>query len=359
MADDKDESQQTEEPTQRRLDQAHEQGDVVQSSEVTTLILLGGGTLAIAMFAQSASIDLMKLFRVFLAQPDQIGTDPASLQILAGHILTKLLTIMGPMLGMMMVAALVSNIIQHRPTFSVGRLAPDLNKLNPMNGFKRLFGVEGLLNIVKGIIKMAVVGACIWSTLWPEKAMLEAVLTQSAAAVAADMSHLMFKVLTATLGAMLVIAGGDYLYQYFQFMKRNKMSKQEIKEEFKQTEGDPHIKGKLKQMRIEKAKRRMIAAVPKATVVITNPTHFAVALHYESGKTGAPVCVAKGADALALRIREVAKEHDVPVVENPPLARALYAAVEVDDPIPAEHFKAVAQVIGYVMKLSKSMWKKT
>jgi len=133
------------------------------------------------------------------------------------------------------------------------------------------------------------------------------------------------------------------------------MSKQELKEEFKQTEGDPHIKGKIKQIRIEKAKRRMIAAVPKATVVITNPTHFAVALHYESGKTMAPVCVAKGADALALRIREVAKQHDVPIVENPPLARALYASVEVDDAIPTEHFKAVAQVIGYVMKLTGKM----
>ncbi len=138
-------------------------------------------------------------------------------------------------------------------------------------------------------------------------------------------------------------------------MQRNRMSKQEIKEEYRQTEGDPAVKAKIRQLRIERSRRRMIAAVPEATVVIMNPTHFAVALKYESGRMGAPVCVAKGVDALALRIRAVAEDHDVPIVENPPLARALYASVEVDQAIPAEHYKAVAQVIGYVMRLSGKM----
>jgi flagellar biosynthetic protein FlhB len=140
--------------------------------------------------------------------------------------------------------------------------------------------------------------------------------------------------------------------QRYRFMQRNKMSKQEIKEEYKQNEGDPHIKAKIRQIRQERAKKRMIAAVPGATVIITNPTHYAIALKYESGKMAAPVCVAKGVDLLALKIREVAKEHDIPIVENPPLARALHATVEVDEVIPQEHFKAVAQVIGYVMRLT-------
>jgi len=174
----------------------------------------------------------------------------------------------------------------------------------------------------------------------------------SPVAIATDMTHLFFKVMFATLAAMMVIAGADYMFQRFQFTKRNKMSKQEVKEEFRQTEGDPVVKGRIRQIRMERAKRRMIAEVPKATVVITNPTHYAIALKYESGKTQAPVCVAKGVDALALRIRDKAKEHNVPVVENPPLARALYATVEVDEAIPVEHYKAVAQVIGYVMKLA-------
>lgn len=355
MSDDKDESQQTEDPTQRKLDQAAEHGDVVKSQELTTLLALLGGTLAIAMFAKSAALDLMRLFRVFIAEPELMATDASSLRVLMAGLLMKLAAILGPFFVMMMFAGLSANILQNRPRISFDHIKPDLAKLSPLKGFKRMFGVEGLVNIVKGLIKMGIIAMAIWTQLWPERDLLEAVLTQSPAAVAGDMTHLLYKVLIATLACLIVIAGGDYIYQYFQFMKRNKMSKQEIKDEYKQTEGDPHIKGKIKQIRLEKAKIRMMAAVPKATVVITNPTHYAVALLYEAGKTQAPICVAKGSDALALRIRETAKKHDVPVIENPPLARALYATVEVDEPIPNEHFKAVAQVIGYVLKLTGKM----
>lgn len=352
MADDRDEEQQTEEPTQRRLEQAHEQGDIVSSQEVTTLILLLGGTLAIAIFTGSAAREMTSIFRMFLSQPHEIGVDGGALQVLMGEILVKLAVVLGPMLGTLMACGLIANVIQHRPSFNFDRIAPKFSKVSPLAGFKRLFGVDGLINIVKGLVKIAVVGIAIWTQLKPELASLESALTQTPAAVAGDMGRLLFKVLMATLAAMAVIAMADYLLQRFQFLKRNRMSKQEIKEEFKQTEGDPHVKGRLKQIRMERAKRRMIAAVPQATVVVTNPTHFAVALKYESGKTLAPICVAKGADAIALRIREVAKENNVPIVENPPLARALYASVEVDDAIPTEHYKAVAQVIGYVMKLT-------
>jgi flagellar biosynthesis protein FlhB len=152
-----------------------------------------------------------------------------------------------------------------------------------------------------------------------------------------------------------VIAGLDYVVQYRRFMQRNRMSRQEIKEEFRQNEGDPAIKARVRQIRQERSRKRMMAAVPEATVVITNPTHYAIALKYESGKTAAPVCVAKGVDQLALRIRAVAEEHAIPVIENPPLARALHASVEVDDAIPPEHYKAVAQVIGYVMRLNGTL----
>jgi flagellar biosynthesis protein FlhB len=355
MADDKDEAQQTEEPTQRKLDQAREHGDIVSSQEVTTLVVLLGGTLAIAIFARSAGEELTKLFRTFLASPDQMGTDPGALQLLMGHILLKLLVIIGPVLGTLMVAGLAANLLQHGPSLSLEKIKPNLGKLSLIAGFKRLFGIDGLTNIVKGIVKIAVVGMAIWTQLKPELGMLDSVLTQTPVAVASDMVHLLFKVLFTTLAAMVVIAGADYVLQRFQFTKRNRMSKQEVKEEYRQTEGDPVVKGRIRQIRMERAKRRMMAAVPQATVVITNPTHYAVALKYESGKTQAPICVAKGVDALALRIRDKAKEHNVPVVENPPLARALYATVEVDEPIPTEHYKAVAQVIGYVMKLTGKM----
>jgi flagellar biosynthetic protein FlhB len=151
---------------------------------------------------------------------------------------------------------------------------------------------------------------------------------------------------------LAVVAIADYLFQYRQWYQRQKMSLQDLKEEFKQTEGDPTIKGKMKQVRQTRMRRRMIAAVPKATVVITNPTHYSVALRYERGMD-APICVAKGVDALALKIREVAGEHAIPIVENPPLARALHATVEIDQAIQPEHYKAVAEVIGYVMRLRR------
>jgi flagellar biosynthetic protein FlhB len=352
MADDRDPSQQTEEPTQRRLEEAQEHGDVVKSPELQTLILLFGGTLAIAVFAQSAASELTKIFRTFLASPDEMGTDPGELIALMHQLMGKMLVIMGPIFGMLMAAALASNLLQHRPVLTFDRIKPDLSKLSLTAGLKRMFGVDGWVNLLKGLLKIAIVGAAIWTQLWPERGSLEAVLELGPQGVAGDMMHLLYKVLIATLAAMAFIAGADFLMQRFQFMKRNRMSKQEVKEEFRQTEGDPIVKGRIRAIRHERAKRRMIAAVPGATVVITNPTHFAVALKYETGKTAAPMCVAKGVDQLALKIREVAKEAGVPVIENPPLARALHASVEVDEQIPPEHYKAVAQIIGYVLKLT-------
>ena len=177
-------------------------------------------------------------------------------------------------------------------------------------------------------------------------------LDQSPAALVGDMTHLLMRVLIAVLSVLALVAVLDYLLQRYRFIQRNRMTKQEVKEEFRQNEGDPLVKARIRRIRTEKARKRMMAAVPRATVVITNPTHYAVALQYEQGKTEAPLCVAKGIDALALRIRAVAEEHKVPVVENPPLARALYATVEIDETIPPEHYKAVAQVIGYVLKLT-------
>jgi flagellar biosynthetic protein FlhB len=195
----------------------------------------------------------------------------------------------------------------------------------------------------------------LWTVLWPQRGTLGGLLGAEPQQIAGAMIHLLIKLLTATLSVLAVIAVLDYVLQRYRFLQRNRMSKQEIKEEYRQTEGDPAVKAKVKQIRQERSRRRMMAAVPEATVVIMNPTHFAVALKYESGKMAAPVCVAKGVDALALKIRAVAEEHEVPVVENPPLARALYATVEIDEPVPAEHYKAVAQVIGYVMKLTGKM----
>jgi flagellar biosynthetic protein FlhB len=352
MADDRDPSQQTEEPTAKRLQEAAEHGDVVKSPELNTFILLLAGTIAVMMFGGATMKSMATTLRVFLEQPDQIAVDPGALMMLAKDVLTMLAGILAPIFVVMIAAAIGGHVLQAPPTFTVEKLKPDFSRLNLMAGLKRMFGVEGLINLAKGLLKIGVVGFAIWTQIWPERAMLESVMGQSPMGVMGDMSHLLYKVLLAALAALAVIAAADYFVQRYRFLQRNRMSRQEIKEEYRQNEGDPQIKAKIRQIRQERAKKRMIAAVPEATVIITNPTHYAVALKYESGKMMAPVCVAKGIDALALKIREVAREHDVPIVENPPLARALHATVEVDEVIPQEHFKAVAQVIGYVMRLT-------
>jgi len=303
------------------------------------------------MFGKYTALSLARSLTLFLQQPDAMSVDGAGLSAMMRLLLPKIAFAVAPFFAVMIVAGLAGHVLQSRPGFSFDKIAPDFSKVSPMAGFKRLFGVEGWMNLVKGLAKMAVVGVAIWTQLWPERGGLEAILNQSTAAVAADMTRLLFKVLMASLATLGVIAGLDYFWQRMRFMARNRMSKQEIKEEYRQNEGDPTIKAKIRQLRHERARKRMMAAVPQATVVIMNPTHYAVALKYESGKMAAPVCVAKGIDALALRIRAVAEENDVPVVENPPLARALHAAIEIDDPVPPEHFKAVAQVIGYVLRL--------
>jgi len=351
MSDEKDKETQTEEPTQKRLEQAREQGDVIKSMEVATFVLLGGGALAIAMFGQYTVVGLAKALKMFLEQPEAMSVDGAGLASLTRGLFVQLGITLAPMLGMMMLAALAGHLVQGKPTFTPSKLAPDISKISPMAGFKRLFGLDGWVNLLKGLAKMAVVGVAMWTQLWPERNHMEFMLTQTAAQMVGEMSHLLFKVLLAALSALAIIAGFDYFFQRMQFMSRNRMSKQDIKDEFKQNEGDPHIKGKIRQLRQERSRKRMMAQVPTATVVIMNPTHYAVALKYESGKMAAPICVAKGLDALALRIRAVAEDNGVAVVENPPLARALHAVVEIDEPVPPEHFKAVAQVIGYVMRL--------
>ena len=351
MAEDQDKSQQTEEPTAKRLEQAREHGDVVKSAELSTFILLGGGTLAIAMFGKYTAVSLARTLSLFLQQPDTMSVDGASLTAMMRLLLPKLALAVAPFFAVMIAAGLAGHMLQSRPGFSLDKIAPDFSKVSPLAGLKRLFGAEGWMNLLKGLAKMAVVGVAIWTQLWPERHNLEAILNQSTVAVLGDMSRLLFKVMMASLATLGLIAGLDYFWQRMRWLSRNRMSKQEIKEEYRQNEGDPTIKAKIRQLRYERARKRMMAAVPTASVVIMNPTHYAVALKYESGKMAAPVCVAKGIAALALRIRAVAEEHDVPVVENPPLARALHAAVEIDDAIPPEHFKAVAQVIGYVMRL--------
>ena len=352
MAEERDDSQRTEEPTQRRLDEALKKGDVVKSAELAAFVMMAGAALALTMFAGGAANRFAGEFLIFLQNPAQMEVDGSSAVELLRKSVFGLFVLLAPATGLMLAAALGGHLIQHRPFFSGDRLKPDLSRLSPLSGFKRLFGLDGLMNLLKGVAKIGLVGAAAFAAVWPQRGLLSTALDLNPAGVAALSLSLISKVLLAALVVMGVIAAADYLYQRQRFLARHRMTRQELKDEIKQSEGDPQVKARIRQIRLERSRKRMIAAVPEATVVIANPTHYAVALKYESGKMNAPVCVAKGMDHLALTIRRIAEENDVPVVENPPLARALHAAVKLDEEIPPEHYKAVAQIIGYVMRIA-------
>jgi flagellar biosynthesis protein FlhB len=255
---------------------------------------------------------------------------------------------------MLALAAIAGNMVQHRLVWSAEPLKPKFSKISPAAGAKRIFGKQAAANFAKGIFKVAALGAVMTAILWPERHRLESFVRFDPSAVLGATTTLTLQLLGAVVAMLAVVAIADYFFQYRQWFERQKMSLREMKEEFKQSEGDPHIKGRIRQLRHARMKKRMMAAVPKASVVITNPTHYAVALSYERGMS-APVCVAKGVDTIALKIREIAGQHDIPIVENVQLARALHASVEIDDEIPVEHYHAVAEIIGYVMGLKRGL----
>jgi flagellar biosynthetic protein FlhB len=251
-------------------------------------------------------------------------------------------------------AALVGNLIQHKLVWTTEGLTPKFSKISPLAGLKRLFSKQALANFAKGIVKLVLLGGILVALMLPERDRMEGLVRTDLIALLPFTHVLAVKMMGAVVALLGVVAAADYFFQYRTWFTKQKMSLQELKEEFKQTEGDPTIKGKLRNLRMQRSRKRMMAAVPKASVIITNPTHYAIALQYERGME-APVCLAKGMDAIALKIREIASKHAIPIVENPPLARALHAAVEVDEPIPAEHYKAVAEVISYLMKLRRAV----
>jgi flagellar biosynthetic protein FlhB len=351
MADDRDDAQKTEEPTQKRLAEAREKGDVAKSQEIVNWVTIGAGTLVLLAFGGSMARDLAQVMQPFLAAPHDIVIDPPGALKLTKSLTIAVLQVLAVPFLLFMAAGVLGHLLQQPPAFTTERLKLKLEKLSPLAGFKRIFGAQALLNLAKGLTKLVIVGAVAFGVLWPERDAVGGLVSLDPALYLPAARDLSLKLLGAVLAVLALMALLDYVYQRYEHIKRLRMTRQEIRDEHRQLEGDPHVKGKIKQVRLERARRRMMARVPEATVVVTNPTHYAVALLYEQGKTEAPLCVAKGMNALALRIREVAEEHNVPIVEDPPLARALYASVELEEEIPPEHYKAVASVIGYVFRL--------
>jgi flagellar biosynthetic protein FlhB len=353
MSDDSDEDK-THDPSQKRLDDAHERGDVAKSQEVNTWFLLAGATLVLSSFGSSVGTGLLVPMRGLLQNSWMIRTDGPGLLLLGKSLAYSVLSAMGMPFLFLIIAAVGGNMIQHRLVFSPEGLTPKFSKISPAEGFKRVFGKQAAANFLKGLFKLIALGAVMCIVLWPERFRLDAMVHFDPSVILGVSTSLTLELLTSVVVMLAAVAIADFFFQYRTWYEKLKMTLQEVKDEHKQSEGDPHIKGKIRQLRHQMMKKRMMAAVPKASVIITNPTHFAVALSYERGMA-APICVAKGMDNIALKIREIAGKHDIPIVENVPLARALYAAVKIDQEIPNEHYHAVAEIIGYVMGLKRGL----
>jgi flagellar biosynthetic protein FlhB len=353
MADERDDHNKSEDPTQKRLDEALERGDVAKSQEVNTWFVIAAAALVLMSFSGAMSHGLATTMRGLIANSHALRVDGRGFLWVVQKIGVEVIAAVAIPLLLLALAAIGGNIIQHRLVWSAEPLKPKLSKISPASGLKRLFSKQALANFVKGLLKIALLGTVMGALLWPERRRLDTLVTVDPAAILPIAHMLALQVVGAVVAILAFIAAADFLFQYRQWYERQKMSVRELKDEFKQTEGDPHVKARIRYIRESRMRKRMMAAVPEATVVITNPTHYAVALKYERGMN-APVCVAKGADLIALRIREVATENGVPIVQNPPLARALHGAVEIDREVPPEHYQAVAEVIGYVMRLNRA-----
>ena len=354
MAEGQEDTERSEDPTQKRLDEALDRGDVVKSQEVNTWFVIAAGALLLMAFSGPMANGLATTLRGLVEHSGSIRVDGRGFTSIVEKLSLEVVAAVAIPLLLLALAAIGGNMIQHRLVWSTEALKPKLSKISPMAGFGRLFSKQALANFVKGLIKLALIGTIMTALIYPERFRLDALVHIDPAAMLSITQSLSLQMMGAVVAVLALIAAADYLFQYRQWFERQKMSVRELKDEFKQTNGNPEVKAKIRQIRLTRSRKRMMAAVPDASVVITNPTHFAVALKYERGMN-APICVAKGADLIARKIREVATEHNIPIVENPPLARALHATVEIDQEITPEHYQAVAEVIGYVMRLNRAV----
>jgi flagellar biosynthetic protein FlhB len=352
MADEsEDDSSKTEEPSQKKLDDARKKGKMVSSREISHFFMILSLLAFITILAPSMGRETLRLFAPLIAQPETIPFDTGGLKQLLDHLLVgTLLLLLLPTL-MTIIAAFAPSVIQQKWSFSTESIQPKLEKISPLAGFKRLFGMKALIEFLKNLLKITVIAVVGFLAVWPYREEMMNSLRGGNVSIMELSQLLAGKILIATVIFLFLLSIGDYLYQRFIFMKSMRMTKQEVKDEYKQQEGDPLIKNKIRQLRRAKAQKRMMANVPKADVIITNPTHFAIALQYDPATMPAPKLLAKGVDDVAARIREVAEKNKITIVRNPPLARALYDTAEIDEVIPAEHYQAVARVISYVYKI--------
>lgn len=351
MSDEPDKAQKTEDPTQKRLDEAHRKGDVAKSQEIGHWFMLSAATLCVALFAGPLLDGLRPRLASFLTRPHEIAAESGELLALFEQTGWAIIAALALPVGILMAAAISSNLIQHKPVLSPNRIKPDFTKLSPLKGAQKFVSSQPYVDLLKSVAKIVVVGGIGFFVVYPELSALEQATALPPDHLLPRVRDLVLRMALGVVAAMAVFAALDFLYQRYTWFQKQKMTRQEVRDEGKQAEGDPQVKGRIRQLRAERARGRMMAAVPTADVVITNPTHYAVALKYDGTSMAAPKLVAKGADLIAHRIRDVAREHRIPIVENPPLARGLYAGVELEQEIPPEFYRAAAEVIGYVMGL--------
>ena len=291
------------------------------------------------------------MLQSFIAKPDQVSPDAASLSHIFGETIQRAaLAIFMPLL-ILLVGAFCGPLLQTGFLLSAGPLIPKFSKISPLEGIKRLFSTRTLVEFLKNLAKLAVVGSVVFMLLSPVLPDIGHFITLSPGDTLEEFRHLLLRLTFGIFVTLTFIMMFDVIYQRMAFIARMRMTKQEVKDENKENEGSPEIKQRIRQLRLQRARRRMMASVPTADVVVTNPTHFAIALKYDPEKMAAPMVLAKGQDLVALKIREIATASKVAIVENPPLARALYTTVEIDEVVPPEHYKAVAEVISYVFRL--------
>ncbi|MEM8834125.1 MAG: flagellar biosynthesis protein FlhB [Pseudomonadota bacterium] len=345
-----DDSQKTEEPTPKKIEESRKRGQVALSREINNWVMLLAATLVVLGIGPYTLRGLKDHMQSYIEKAHIMPSAPGGFGFVLGDSFFEVIGVLMLPLIILMLAAFLAPFIQIGPLFAPETIKPDIKKISPLQGFKRLFSMRSIMEFVKGILKIGIIGVVGVILLYPFYGSVEHMIGLPIAVMMDELHSLVLRLMMGILVVLLVVAIIDLIYQRFEHYKKMRMTKQELKDEYKQTEGDPHIRAKLRQLRQEKARARMMQAVPEADVVITNPTHYSLALKYDPDEMDAPLMVAKGVDDLAMRIREVAKENDVPLYENKPLARILYDTVEIDQMIPPEHYQAVAEVISYIFQ---------
>ncbi len=348
-----DKDQKTEEPTSKRIQDARDEGQIAVSRELATWFIFVASLIVLAWLGPYLARQLKVGLQVFLERPHQLSLQDGGMQDVLLGIMQTVAFQAVLVFGLLLAAALLGTMIQTDFYVNSSRVKLDFSKLGFLKGLKNLFSWNAFVELLKAFAKLVVLGYVAYRVLSPLldelPSLVDVPLLQGLAFLHDETIH----VVMVLMVVITIIAVADTLYVRYSYFKGLRMTKQEVKDEHKQMEGDPLVKGRLRRIRIEKARRRMMAKVPHADVVVTNPTHYAVALQYDREKMPAPTVTAKGVDFLAGRIRDLAEENEVPIVSNPPLARALYDTVEIDDIIAPEHYRAVAEIISYVYKMKK------